>query len=662
MAEANLAELLGAAQRLAEAGQGAGAAALYRGWIGTHPEHPLRHAVQFNLGVLLQALGAEDEAVEAFRAAARGNPGFLPPFLPIGLAHERAGETAAALDHWRYVTHRLEAVTRDGITLKCAALKHMARLLEDHQAFGDAEDLLRQALEIDPTQRDVLQRWLSLRQRRGAWPLLEPPAGMRRLDLLRGMAPLTLAAHLDDPLLLLANAAACSQAEAPMPAEFRTTADFAARLRDSAGDGGGGRRRIGYLSSDLREHAIGHLTADLFRHHDRTAFEVFAYYTGIAQEDATKARIRGTVEHWRDIAALDDDAALRLMLADGIDILVDVNGHTRGARLGLLARRPAPVIVNWLGFPGSMGSAFHHYLIADPVIVPPGEEMGFSERVLRLPCYQPNDRHRLVADPPTRAEAGLPAAGPVLCCFNGAQKVTPAVFRRWMAILHGLPEAVLWLIQGGEAAEARQRAMAVEAGIAPDRLVFAPPLPNARHVARYALVDLFLDTAPYGAHTTAADALWMGAPVLTLPGRSFASRVCASLVAAAGVPELVCDTPEAYVAEATALGRDPARLAALRQRLLANRGTSPLFDTAALVRALEELFRSMWQDATTGRLPQPDLANLGAYLEIGAGIDHAAEGPPLAARYRAGLARRQAFAALPPDTRLWPAGAAPGRE
>ncbi|MBX9595568.1 MAG: O-linked N-acetylglucosamine transferase [Roseomonas sp.] len=648
MHQARIADLIAAAQSM----PAADAITAYRGWIAARGDDPLLYAAAFNLAVLLEREGLHEEAAEAHRLAAQRNPGFLPPFISIGLAHERRGEVVQALEHWHYVANALQAVTRDGIANRAGAMKQMARLQEDLGAFAQAEDGLRQLLEIDPTQRDVLQRWLSLRQRRCAWPLLEPPASMTKAALLRDAAPLTLANMTEDAMLLLAHAAACIRREAPMPPDFQVTMDFAAQFQRA------GRRRIGYLSSDLRDHAVGHLTADLFRHHDREAFEIFVYDCGIAREDATKGRIRASVEHWRDIIALDDDAALRLMRDDGIDILVDLNGHTRGGRLGLLARRPAPVIVNWLGFAGTMGSPFHHYIIADDMIVPPGREHSCSEVVRRLPCYQPNDRHRLVNATPPRGALGLPEDAFVFCCFNGMQKITRFVFDRWMAILRATPGSVLWLIQGGAEAEAALRGHAEAAGIDPARLIFAPPLRNADHVARYGAADLFLDTWPYGAHTTASDCLWMGTPILTVPGQSFASRVCGSLVKAAGLGDFLCRDWDDYARRAIALAANPAPLAEARARLLAGRMTSVLFDTEALVRALEGLFRGMWRDATSGRLPRPDLTNLAEYLEIGATfpLDGAApaDAAALAARWRDALARRDAFSPLGADQRLWP--------
>jgi predicted O-linked N-acetylglucosamine transferase (SPINDLY family) len=532
----------------------------------------------------------------------------------------------------------------------------MAQMLEGARRLSEAEDTLRQVAELTPWQRDVVQHWISLRQRQCQWPLLQPLAGHDRAALLRRIAPLSMACHADDPMMQLAVAHAHVAKDHGAPDRFRVTADFAGRI----GAVPARRLRVGYLSSDLREHAIGSLMAGMFALHDRAAVEVFAYYCGVPQEDATKARIRASVEHWRDIAALDDDAAEALMLADGVDILVDVNGHTRSARTRLLARRPAPVIVNWLGYPGSMGSPFHHYIIADATIIPPDYERFYSERVARLACYQPNDRARPTGDDsaPTRAAHGLPEDATVFCSFNGTQKITPFVFARWMAILRGAPGSVLWLLKSCDEVEARLRAQAAAAGVAPERIVFAPIVGNRAHLARYALADLFLDTLPYGAHTTASDALWMGVPVLTVPGRSFAARVCASLVQAAGLPDFVCGSAEDYVARAIAFGRDRAALAPFRARLLETRDTALLFDTPRLVRDLEALFHGMWDDFANGRLAQPDLTNLDTYLDLGAAMDHdaveASFDASLDDRWRIAVARRHAYAPLPPDRRFHP--------
>jgi predicted O-linked N-acetylglucosamine transferase (SPINDLY family) len=401
--------------------------------------------------------------------------------------------------------------------------------------------------------------------------------------------------------------------------------------------------------------------ANLFEAHDPNAIETFIYYCGIPSTDEINQRIKASCEHWTDIRAMSDDEAAAAIAADGLDILVDVNGHTRDARLGVFARRPAPVIVNWLGYPGTMGSAFHHYIIADDWVIPEDHELYYSERVLRLPCYQPNDRKRVVhPTTPTRESAGLPDDAFVFCCFNAAHKITRYAFERWMEILAATPKSVLWLLDYNSETNARLRAAAQERGVAGERLVFAQKIANPHHLARYPLADLFLDTIPYGAHTTASDALWMGVPVLTLSGRCFAARVCGSLVRAAGAPEMVCDTPEHFVARAIQLaGADRLSLADTRQRLIANRDTCTLFDIDGLARGLEALYARMASEYRAGALPQPQLANLGAYLEIGAAFDHDAIEIGLAdyhAHYRTELALLHRRRPLIADGRLWEGG------
>lgn len=657
MHKMSIAELVGNAQALAASGQPALAAELYRDWAALNPDDPLLHAAHFNRGVLLAGLNDLHGAVEAFTAAIHRRPDFLPPYVNLGATYERLGAAAQAFGQWQHVAGSLAGLTGDALAYKSAALKQMAQVLESGRRLAEAEDTLRQVAELTPWQRDVVQHWISLRQRQCQWPLLTPLAGHDRAALLRRIAPLSMACYADDPMLQLAVAHAHCREDHGWPARFRTTADFAHRIAEIPGR----RLRVGYLSSDLRDHAVGSLMAEMFGLHDRTGIEVFAYYCGIPQEDATKARIRDSVEHWRVVTDLDDDAAEAMILADGIDILVDVNGHTRSARTRLLARRPAPIIVNWLGYPGSMGSPYHHYIIADPHIVPPGSERYCSEKVVRLPCYQPNDRQRPrgTDQAPARAAHGLPEDATVFCSFNGTQKITPFVFARWMEILRQVPGSVLWLLKSCEEVENRLRALAGAAGVAPERLVFAPIVGNRDHLARYALADLFLDTLPYGAHTTASDALWMGVPVLTVPGRGFAARVCASLVHAAGLPEFVCDSTEAYVARAIAFGRDRAALQPYRARLRDTRDTALLFDTPRLVRELETLFHGMWADFAAGRLPVPDTRNLDTYLELGAAMDHdtreASFDPAYEEGWRQAVSRRHAFAPLPPDTRFHPA-------
>jgi tetratricopeptide (TPR) repeat protein len=307
-----------------------------------------------------------------------------------------------------------------------------------------------------------------------------------------------------------------------------------------------------------------------------------------------------------------------------------------------------------------MGTPYHHYIIADDWIIPPDSEIYFSEKVVRLRCYQPNDRKRVISARPVRADVGLPEDAFVYCCFNGTQKISRFTFDRWMEVLNRVPQSVLWLLETSTESRERLSDYAEAKGIERRRIVFAPKRSNPEHLARYALADLVLDTVPYGAHTTASDALWAGVPVLTLSGRSFASRVCGSLVRSAGLSELVVTRPEDYVERAVALANDSAQIAAYKQKLEESRDRCVLFDTGLLVGRIEELYRWMAREHNAGRTPVPDLANLDAYLE--AGIEHPHEDAEMLAVadyhgvYKAKLALRHLARPLQPDNRLWSSG------
>jgi predicted O-linked N-acetylglucosamine transferase (SPINDLY family) len=427
--------------------------------------------------------------------------------------------------------------------------------------------------------------------------------------------------------------------------------------------GSGQPLRIGYVSSDLRDHAVGFALREVLELHDKARVEVYAYFCGDpVANDATQDRMKKVVDCWRDIAALSDADAARQIAADDIDILIDVNGYTKHARTRIFAYRPAPVIVNFCGYPGSMGSPFHQYMIADSHIVPPESEIYYSEKVLRIPCSQPIDRKRVIAETPSRADVGLPEGAFVFACFNGMQKITEPVFSTWMEILTAAPRSVLWILAGSDAVDQHLRQLAEKAGVAPERIIFAPKAQNPNHLARIALADLFLDTFPYGAHSTAADALTMGLPVLTFPGKTFAARFCHSIVAAAGIPELICRDPEDYVARAIGFAKSPSSLKVIRDALAARRDESVLRDIPAVARSLEDLYWQMQEAGERGETPVPDLANLDLYYEIGAELVHAnavyLDDDNYRAQYRAKLAEWNDYAPIAPDNRLWTDAAA----
>jgi predicted O-linked N-acetylglucosamine transferase (SPINDLY family) len=367
----------------------------------------------------------------------------------------------------------------------------------------------------------------------------------------------------------------------------------------------GDRIRIAYLSSDFHRHATAFLTAGLFELHDRKLFEIAGISFGPDDKSDTRARLIRAFDSFHDVRA-ESDRAVAARIADlEIDIAVDLKGYTGGARPGILAHRPAPIQVSYLGFPGTMGAPFIDYIIADDTVTPAGDEPFYSESIVRLPgCYQVNDAKRAISTAaPTRVAAGLPERGFVFCCFNQSYKVTEPIFAVWMRLLRRVEGSVLWLFRDNALAETNLRAEAAARGVDPLRLIFAEREKPENPLARHRLADLGLDTLPYNAHTTASDALWTGLPIVTCRGSTFAGRVAASLLQAVGLPDLVTENLADYEALALALARDAPRLDAVRARLAQNRSTSSLFDTDLFRRHIETAYRTMWRRWRDGEPP-----------------------------------------------------------
>lgn len=647
----DLPRLVHAASILVDGGQREEAIGLYASWVAAHEGHPLRFAALFNLSALRGEAGDAAGAMEALQAAIHLNPDFLGAYINLGRLLEQSKDPEGALKTWYAGVDRPLVVTGTNVGHVVTALKQIARLHMEREEQAEAERALVRCLSIAPNEDDALEQYLALRMREWQRPVLQPVEGLDGKAMLARFHPLSVAAFTDDPYFQLASTHAYAQ---------RLTGGLVPPRdcdRRDAPIEAGRRLRVGYLSSDLRDHAIGYLMSEFFEVHDREEIETFAYFTGAAPTSAITERIQAAVEHFVDIRAVDDDAAARRIASDGIDILVDVNGHTRDARLGVFARRPAPIQVNWLGYPGTMGTPYHHYVIADAFIAPPGSERYFSEKVLRLPCYQPNDRKRVVAERPARAATGLPEGKFVFASFNALHKITPFTMDRWIEILTAVPDSVMWMLDCSAQTKSTIAAYLGARGFDPARFVYAPKLANPHHLARYPHADLFLDALPYGAHTTASDALFMGVPVLTLAGRCFASRVCGSLVTSAGLPDFVTTRPEDYVAKAVAIAGEPSALADAKARLDAARSTCVLFDQELLANSLRDLYQEIAADHRAGRLPRPNLKNLQAYLAAAVADDH--EGrelsfdPDYEARFRARLEEIDRLAPLEPDERLW---------
>ncbi len=366
------------------------------------------------------------------------------------------------------------------------------------------------------------------------------------------------------------------------------------------------RLRVGYVSGDYFNHAVAYLMGELFELHDRSQVEVIAYSYGPDDKSAIRKRIETTCDRFVEQRELSTEDAARQIHADKVDILVDLKGHTGHDRCAILALHPGAIQVEWLGYPGTMGGDYFEYVIADRYIVTPESEPYFSEKVVKMPgCYQINDRQRVISErTPTRAECGLPATGFVFCDFNRPFKFSPLVFDQWMRLLREIPGSVLWLLWETTWAEQNVRREAALRGIDPGRIVFAKHLYVSDHLARYRLADLAIDTYPYTSHTTASDALWVGCPVLTRVGKTFVTRVSGSILTNVGVPELITHTPAEFEARALELARDPEQLRRIRQKILAQRDTCPLFDSRSFASQLESAYRTMWHRFETGQPPQ----------------------------------------------------------
>lgn len=367
------------------------------------------------------------------------------------------------------------------------------------------------------------------------------------------------------------------------------------------------RIRIGYISSDFREHAVSQLAVGVFESHDRLRFDVFGINTSTLPPDSMTARVDRAFGGLVEIGSLPLAEALEKVRALRLDVAIDLNGHTKGAWHEIFARRVAPIQVNYLGFPGTSGTDYMDYILADPVVIPPPHFSGYTEKVAHLPhCYLPNDATKAIAEStPTRTEAGLPESGFVFCCFNNSYKLNEEVFAVWMRLLQRVPGSVLWLSQMNDDAIAHLRRRAEVSAIAPERLVFALRTRDlADHLARHLLADLFLDTTRYNAHTTASDALWAGLPVLTCICEAFPGRVAASLLQAVGLPELITTSLPDYEALALRLASEPDTLREVRHRLEKNKKTTPLFDTRLFARDIEEVFQKMWSRHAAGLPPE----------------------------------------------------------
>jgi predicted O-linked N-acetylglucosamine transferase (SPINDLY family) len=616
-------QLIGLAGLMGHAGQGQRAAELYHLWLRC-TESPLLFAAWYNLGVLQIQADEQQEAEQSLRAALAIKPDFIDARMTLGTLQERLRQHEAALATWRAALAQIDPDLPASRPQQIQALNSVARVAALRHHYAEAEDACARSLLLDPKQPEMAAQWISLRQRQCAWPVCAPLPGLAEADLAERASAASTLCLSDDPALQLAAARRHPVNLAPQPAALSDQQGYRHR-----------RLRIGYLSADFSAGEGARLTAQLYGLHRREQFEIYGFSWNEEDRSGLRARLVPQMDHHIPMTAMSDLQAAQTIRAHEIDILVDLHGLSADGRPGIVAHRPAPVQIAWLGHPGSSAMPAIDYVLADAFVLPPELTASFTEQALYLPdCAHIHHRGQSPspgalakssaaakraaavivaaiddASAPTRSDCGLPENAFVFCSFNSGRKLTPEQFSLWMRILQRSPDSVLWLAADSEPVRDNLRVAALRHGIASERLVFAARVPAADHLARYPLADLCLDTLPLSGGAGAADALWTGVPLLTQAGRSYAGRRGGSLLHAIGLPELVTRSARAYEDKAVRLACRPEELAKLRRRLAKNRDRAPLFDTPTLVRHLERLYlqvaRGALQEGTTA---SPDLS------------------------------------------------------
>lgn len=539
---------------------------------------PANAQARNNLANIYNDLHRFEEAETLYREAIRTRPDYAMAYKNLGLVLRKTGRYDEAESHLR------QAVALAPQLIE--ARSELAVVLERKKKFGEAAQLVRgmgnwcelqRLLRINADWRyiDEIDRAAIDQVKQGVDGKIEPWG-------LINIPSLTPDLHRQAGHRFAAQQYLTGPGQRPVSAP------------GSAAE----RLKIGYLSSDFFDHATMHLLMGVLEAHDPARVEVHLFSYSPRRDDRFTRRLAESGLPLHDLRLLSDEAAARSIAAEGLHLLVDLKGYTQGARLGITALRPAPVIVSWLGYPGSLGHpCLADFIIGDAITTPPEHAGHFSETLALMPhCYQPNDRARRTGVKPTRADAGLPESGFVYCSFNQTTKINPEVFDAWCGLLRATPESVLWQLHSGSGeANENMRREAEQRGVGADRVIFAPFLPQEDHLGRLQHADLALDTSPYCSHTTASDLIWAGVPLVTKLGGMFAGRVAASMLSTHGFAELVAESDEQYFHLALSLARSPDKLAAIRQRLDAARLQTPLFDTDRFARDLEQLYRMIWE-------------------------------------------------------------------
>jgi predicted O-linked N-acetylglucosamine transferase (SPINDLY family) len=573
------------AEALQNSGRWKEAALIYQTALAGPPS-AFSHVYWFNLAVLYGQNNSQQEAEDAYRSAIYTKPDFIQAWFNLGASVERAGRKTHAITIWQsMLDHPLVTRTKE-VDMYIMVLNAMGRIHEEMRLFEASEKFLLESLQTQPDQPKVIQHWVHLRQKQCKWPIYSDIEGADKGELLKWTSPLAMLSASDDPGMQLATAIRFVHEKVNMRLPTLTSGK-------SLPFKGGRKLRLGFLSSDFCMHAVSLLTVELFELLDKSKIEVFSFCWSKEDGSYLRKRVVSAMNHHIRIADMSDEEAARCIQAQGIDVLIDLQGITSGARPNILSYRPAPIQMTYLGFPGTTGHPCIDYVIADKFLIPEEMKPFYTEQPFYMPdVYQCSDRQRPVGKTPAKSVYNLPDDKFIFCTFNNNYKFTPEIFRAWMQILVETPNSVFWLLEDNEWSKASLIKEAAQLGVAAERLIFAGRVAPEDYLARYKLADLFLDAYPFNGGTTANDALFVRLPVLTYSGKTFASRMAGSLLTALDMPELITFSLADYEKRAIELGTNKAYFEKVKKKLVRNAKTSPLFDMPRFVKNFEkELFK-----------------------------------------------------------------------
>ncbi|QWD28117.1 tetratricopeptide repeat protein [Polynucleobacter paneuropaeus] len=546
----------------------------------------------YNIGLIFSIQNRHKEAIEVYKKALSINPNHSDTLTNIGSSFADLGLNEEALLN-------LDLAIKNN-SMIAEAWSNRAVVLGRLQRLREAEQSFKTALDLGKNTDYLPGDWVFARMKICEWNNLQPEITnllkrvMDNLPVLRPFTALSLfnSEEITSQVALNYSKKICKS--------LQSASNWSIKFTE------GEKIRLGYFSADFHNHATTHLMAEFFELHDKKQFKLFAFSFGPQVQDSHRDRIKRSFNEFLEVGHLSDFEISQLSKQKNIHIAIDLKGYTKDSRPNIFSYRAAPVQVNYLGYPGSMMNKSIDYIIADKVLIPETNQKYFSEKIIYLPhCYQVNDSRKFISEKKfSRKEFDLPEDAFVFCCFNNNYKILPETFESWMRMLKKVDGSVLWLLEDNEWARGNLKKEAENFDIDPSRLIFAKRMPLEDHLARHQLADLFLDTSPYNAHTTASDALWAGLPILTLIGNTFAGRVCSSLLMAIDLADLITESREDYENLAIELATDPLRLNSIRERLKQNRTSSPLFNSSLTTKQIEKAFQKILQCSLNGATPE----------------------------------------------------------